>query len=887
MVSESLTRILERLEGVRSSGNGYVAHCPVPGHGKGRGDRNPSLSISVGDSGKVLMNCFAGCSNEDVLGAIGLSTHNLRGEGGKVDEPPKQGNPKGKNYWIAKKMWDSCEVDSERIGEYLRSRGLSGEVPPSLRFHPRLAYYDEGQKIGAYPAIIAAVRDVSGKGVAVHRTYLDDKDRGKAPVAEPKKLLNSMKGAAIRLAKSEDTLALTEGIETALAVLEATDMPAWSCVSSSGLAAVEMPEVVKYVEIWADNDTAGVKAADNLARRLYAEGREVSVLIPPISGTDWLDTLNDADYGAEYMRQVQQKANLWEEEASEDATVLSKNEIDEIWASVDEAAASDNPTLNVLGSSEMMSCLSLLRKSYPGPWGVVKSKLKGKVNLHDLERSTKPSNDGETKDGNSEKPSQADLLIVAVKHEAAFVLTPREEFYAVIMVDEHREVLRARGRAFERWLTRKFHDQYGETIGRQAIKDAINLLEARAELDGIREDVHVRLAEYDGVIYLDLGDSDWNVVMVTNDGWRIVSDPPVYFHRRRGMQSLPIPEAGRSLEDLRKLINIPDDADWVLLVAWILGSLRPRGPHPIMILQGEQGSGKSTVARMLKCLIDPGVAPIRTPPREERDLMIAGTNGWIMAFDNISKLPWWLSDALCRIATGGGFSTRELYTDQDEIIFDAQRPIILNGIEQFVNRGDLADRAITLEVPQIPEDRRRAESEIWDDFERAHAGILGALLNILSVGLKNQSKVSLQTLPRMADFAKFVIAAEPALPWRTGSFMDAYNAKRRDTEGSILDADTVGAELLRFAVDLPDGDWEGTATELLEELEGVASAKTVKSRAWPGSPSVLSNRIKRLAPLLRENSIDVVLGEREGGSGRRLVRVSRVDENISAPKSDR
>src|SRR5262249_50551779 len=91
---------------------------------------------------------------------------------------------------------------------------------------------------------------------------------------------------------------------------------------------------------------------------------------------------------------------------------------------------------------------------------------------------------------------------------------------------------------------------------------------------------------------------------------------------------------------------------------------------------------------------------------EDRDLFIAASNSWIVGYDNVSRIPSWLSDALCRLATGGGFSTRKLYTDDEEQLFNAQRPVSLNGIEDFVNRPDLADRTIFLTLDPIPEDRR-------------------------------------------------------------------------------------------------------------------------------------------------------------------------------------
>jgi hypothetical protein len=224
-------------------------------------------------------------------------------------------------------------------------------------------------------------------------------------------------------------------------------------------------------------------------------------------------------------------------------------------------------------------------------------------------------------------------------------------------------------------------------------------------------------------IYLDLCDRDWRAVEIGPDGWRIIANPPIRVRRTAGMLPLPQPEPGGSIEMLRPFLNVrkTDDRDprFVLAVAWLLAALHPRGPYPILGLVGEQGTAKSFFARVMRKLVDPNSAPLRSLPREDRDLFIAAINGHVIAFDNISGLLDWLSDSLCRLATGGGFATRQLWTDGDEVLFFAMRPIILNGIEDFVSRPDLADRAILLMLEEIGEDQRRSETDLWAAFEVA------------------------------------------------------------------------------------------------------------------------------------------------------------------------
>jgi hypothetical protein len=249
------------------------------------------------------------------------------------------------------------------------------------------------------------------------------------------------------------------------------------------------------------------------------------------------------------------------------------------------------------------------------------------------------------------------------------------------------------------------------------------------------------------------------------------------------------------VEELGQFVNIreEDEASWRLLLAWLTQALRPKGPYPVLILQGEQGSAKSTVERLLRALVDPSTVPLRATPRNERDLIIAATNSWCAAFDNISNLPPWLSDAYCRPSTGGGFSARELCTDSEEVLFDATRPVILNGITDVATRPDLLDRGLIVTLPPIPEEKRRPEAELWRDFEKARPRILGALFDAVSGALGAVESVRLEGMPRMADFAVWATAAEESLGWEPGAFMDAYTGNRKEATESVLEADPVAA----------------------------------------------------------------------------------------------
>ena len=361
------------------------------------------------------------------------------------------------------------------------------------------------------------------------------------------------------------------------------------------------------------------------------------------------------------------------------------------------------------------------------------------------------------------------------------------------MVDGHRETWPVRSIRMRSWLRRKYYEATGAAAAAGAISSALDLLEARAQFDGPQCAIYLRVAERDGRIYLDLADERWRAVEIGPDGWQIITHPPVRFRRAAGMQPLPMPTRGGSLDALAPFFNVANRNDFVLIVAWLLAALRHGGPYPLLALSGEQGSAKTVLSKMLRGLIDPNAAPVRTSPREERDLFIAANNGHLLAFDNLSDLSPWMSDALCRLASGGSFAVRQLCTDRDEVLFQAARPIILNGIEDVITRPDLADRSIFLTLPHLAEERRRTEKEIWRDFETAQPRILGALLDAASHGLRALPEVRLEQLPRMADFGRFAEAeiVAPAAHIRSQLFHCRLDADAlgpsRDVPDSLLE----------------------------------------------------------------------------------------------------
>ena len=475
-----------------------------------------------------------------------------------------------------------------------------------------------------------------------------------------------------------------------------------------------------------------------------------------------------------------------------------------------------------------------------------------------------------------ERKSQATVMVELALRDATVWTGDDDEQYITIDVDGHAEHHRIRSRRVREWLADSYYAEAGGTPGGQSRSDALEVL-CGAARRGERYPVFTRIAEHDGRIYLDLTDSSWRAVEIDAEGWRVMDAPPVRFRRGRGMRPLPEPEAGR-LDELREHIRVTDDS-WPLVAGFLVGAMAPRGPYPVLVLRGPHGAGKSVTARALRELVDPSMAPIRSEPREPRDLIVAGQAAWVVAIDNISSIPGWLSDGLCRIATGGGYSARQLYTDGEEYLVDIQRPTILTGITDVVTAPDLLDRSLLVELQPLPEGDRRTERELRAAWIDARPRILGGLLDAVACALRRRSEVRLESRPRMADWATWATAAEPAMGLDGGAVVAAHAATRTDAAEIALEASPIAGPIRDLAAE--HTVWTGTAAEMLAELTERAG-DAAKRRTWPRTPRGLAGMLARIAPPLREAGIVVERLPREHG-GRRPWRIEGVANPPSPP----
>jgi hypothetical protein len=379
------------------------------------------------------------------------------------------------------------------------------------------------------------------------------------------------------------------------------------------------------------------------------------------------------------------------------------------------------------------------------------------------------------------------ILLLRYAQLAEYFHDADGEAYATVPQDLHKETWSLKSRGFKRWLRYTFYSQEKTRMGgvgepaplrNSMITDVVHQLEAKAQFEGVQRPAHVRSAEHDGKIFLDLCNKKWEVIEISSEGWEIkaAKDVPVRFIRSKGMAPLPLPDQDGfgSVDPLRNLLNLKGDEgerSFRLILAWLLQALRARGPYPILVLLGERGSAKSTAARILRSVIDPSTVPLRHKPAKPHDLYIDAVSSWTIALDNISSLPGWLSDTLCMLATGGGFSTRTLFSDREQELFDAMRPIILNGITDVVTADDIVQRSLIVRMPTLAKGSYKTERAIYRELETFAPQILAALLDAAVTGLQEIENVKAEALPRMGDFASWAVATEVALGGEGGGWL--------------------------------------------------------------------------------------------------------------------
>lgn len=410
------------------------------------------------------------------------------------------------------------------------------------------------------------------------------------------------------------------------------------------------------------------------------------------------------------------------------------------------------------------------------------------------------------------------------------------------------------------WIRKMHYDLNSKTISNQMFSEVHATLEAMAIYDGKTKEVHLRYCRYGEDVYLNLANEKGQVVRINKNGYELTNAPPISFQKTSLEVAMPVPTSDdpHVLGELQDLLGVEDDV-FHRVLAFIICSMKPEGPYPCFITEGEQGSGKSFLNTIIKNIVDPASVPKLRLPRGERDLMITSGQAHLLVFDNISGISNDMSDALCTLSTGGGFVTRQLYTDGELAVFNHCRPYILNGISGITHRPDLLDRSISVKLPSMPLDKRKTEAELNAHFQRIRPDLLGKLLDIMSTALRNFDTVKVPRDIRMMDAVKWLMAAEPATGLPAGSLFKALKQSQLEIIAETMERNSLAVGL-NYLVSARDGHvYEGTVGELLNALE---QYKPKHDRYFPTTASHLSKELDRLKPALDRLGIHIEFGRK-------------------------
>ena len=443
----------------------------------------------------------------------------------------------------------------------------------------------------------------------------------------------------------------------------------------------------------------------------------------------------------------------------------------------------------------------------------------------------------------AEKSQSMASQLVEIGLECRLFHDEFEQPFVQFKVGDHQEHWPCESKQFKRWLSREFWQREKAAVGSDAIAAALNIISAKACFEGRQVELSNRVARHDGAIFYDLTDDKWRAVKITAAGWEIISVLPIIIFRRYSHQQRQLtPARGGNVKEVLKYVNLIDEDQQILFLVYLIASLIPDVPHPIPIPHGEQGAAKTTSFRVMRRLIDPSATEVLSFPSDKQELAQQLSHHWAPYYDNVSRLSPEQSDSLCRAATGEGFTKRQLFSDDDDVIFKYRRCVGLNGINVVATAGDLLDRTILFGLERIPPEKRMAEEVFWKTFEEARPLIFGGMLDTLAAAMAVLPNVHLTTLFRMADFTRWGSAIAIALGYPSERFISAYERNIKSHTHEAINCNPVAACVVAFMEG--KAAWSGTPSELLNQIELVAEGLRLSGKWESPSPSP-EERIER------------------------------------------
>src|SRR5215216_3182707 len=507
--------------------------------------------------------------------------------------------------------------------------------------------------------------------------------------------------------------------------------------------------------------------------------------------------------------------------------------------------------------------------------------LSGKTEFYKAPKTVKLEDGTEHKtEEKEERRNQADRLI-------GYALEDVQELF----VDQHGaphalidgEPVLLTSRCYS-WLRRLMWEEEGRSVSGEYLKMAAGTLSAHAEFSGESRELYTRAAWHEGVLYYELRPG--KVVRVGPGGWTFEAKPPVLFRRYVNLKTLPDPQAGGSLDVLDQLVNLKSERDRRLFKAYLVTLPLPQIGRPILSASGPMGSGKTTAGRLVKRQWDPTTP--ETVRYDPRDFLQKASHCYIPMLDNLSTLPDSASDTLCRLVTGEADSKRKLYTDDEDVIIELRRAVIINAINVPSDRGDVLDRSLVVELERIPDAKRMTEEELWECFEAERPELLGVLFGVLAKAIARKPSLRLSRRPRLADWGEYAAAVYEEMGWGAEQFLSDWDEIVKVQNRSTLDGSPVAQAIIKFMEDRES--FKGSSTELHKKLESIAEqigVSIVRDKAWPKSARWLWRRIQEVVPLLVGVGIEASRERDQAGTTIALRRVPTVDASDASQDKKR
>jgi putative DNA primase/helicase len=489
--------------------------------------------------------------------------------------------------------------------------------------------------------------------------------------------------------------------------------------------------------------------------------------------------------------------------------------------------------------------------------------LSGKTEFYKAPKTVKLADGTEQKaEEKEERRNQADRLI-------GYALEDVQELF----VDQHGaphaliegEPVPLTSRSYS-WLRRLMWEEEGRSVSGEYLKMAAGTLSAHAEFSGELRELYTRAAWHEGILYYELRPG--KVVRVGPGGWTFEANPPVLFRRYVNLKALPDPQAGGSLDMLDGLVNLKSERDRRLFKAYLVTLPLEHVGRPIFNASGAMGSGKTTIQRLIKRLLDP-TAP-ETVRFDPRDFLQKAMHAYIVMLDNQNTIPEWASDTLCRLVTGEADSKRRLYTDDEDFIIELRRAALLNGINVPTDRGDVLDRSLVVELERISDGERKTEEQIWELFAREHPVLLGALFDVLTKAIALKPSLKLSRRPRLADWGEYAAAVYEVMGWGAEAFLKDWDEVVRVQNQATLDGSPVAQAIIKLMEEHEEcSETSSKMHALLKEIAESQGVDVARDKAWPKSARWLWRRIKEVLPLLVAAGIEA--GRAEDRSGTKIT----------------